>query len=136
MKLTFSYYFLSISKQSVKLTEKISYIIIVRAIQKPKHSACLSPKSLFSKSSLSTTTYETGTTQSAVALSRRENHDHVCDLPHFCLPCTEAGALRDGEYCHPAFQSRASGKIERISLHCPSHPLPSRRFHPRATRRA
>lgn len=57
----------------------------------------------------------------------QKRKSRLCDLPHFCLPCTEAGALRDGEYCHPAFQSRASGKIERISLH---RPLPSTRSLP------
>jgi len=78
------------------------------------------------KNNLSTTTHEMDTSRRCTALSRRENHDHVCDLSHFCLPCTETGALRDGEYCHPAFQSRASGKIERIPLCRSSHPV-----HPR-----
>lgn len=103
--------------------------ITVQVIQKPKRiggTPLSSLRILSPKNNLSTTTHQMDTTRRCTTLSRRENHDHVCDLSHFCLPCTEAGALRDGEYCHPAFQSRASGKIERIPLRRSSHPV-----HPR-----
>lgn len=113
--------------------KETSVKITVRVIQKPKRTGDTPQSSLrilSPKNNLSTTTHQMDTTRRCTSLSRRENHDHVCDLSHFCLPCTvQAGALRDGEYCHPAFQSRASGKIERIPLRRSSHPI-----HPRFPR--